>query len=61
MDCGEVMDVATTAELRTQRLLDLEGKQPLALDASRVVHIDIAALQVLSFSRCKLPAVSIGC
>jgi anti-anti-sigma regulatory factor len=48
MDCGEVMDISTTAELRAQLLTALESGQPVVLDAGRVERIDTAALQVLS-------------
>lgn len=47
MDCGEVLDIATTAELRTHLLAVLESGQPAVLDASQVERIDTAALQVL--------------
>lgn len=48
IDCGEVIDIATTAELRTQLLAALESKQPVVLDAAQVERADTAALQMLS-------------
>lgn len=48
IECADVMDITTAAELRTQLIATLESKQPMVLDASRVERIDTAALQALS-------------
>lgn len=48
IECGEVLDISVTAELRTQLLTVLESKKSVMLDASQVERADTAALQVLS-------------